>query len=379
MKEKLNKIYNKHYKKILIIPALLIILSLVYLGFFYYQNNDIIYRDVTLTGGTTITLLSNLSPSEVQSALLTQFPDISVTALSDNTGRQTSLLITVPGDNPDLIKSSLETYLDYNLTEQNSSIEFTGSSLGTGFYSQLIKAVIFAFLLMALVVFIVFGESMKIKVYAIILTLIGARITFPLNTLLSVMIMIVAIAAFFYSLYLSKSKKDYIYTLVSFAAFLIIFFIPVYYIIIPLLILLFSIYTAVSVPSMAVILSAFADIVMTLAVVDLIGMKVSSAGIVAFLMLIGYSVDTDILLTTRVLRRKTESINKAVWGAFKTGATMTLTSIIAIAVALLVVYNFGTMLNQIFIILLIGLGFDLFNTWITNAAIIKWYVEKTGR
>ena len=181
MKEKLNKIYNKHYKKILIIPALLIILSLVYLSFFYYQNNDIIYRDVTLTGGTTITLLSNLSPSEVQSALLTQFPDISVTALSDNTGRQTSLLITVPGDSPDLIKSSLETYLDYNLTEQNSSIEFTGSSLGTGFYSQLIKAVIFAFLLMALVVFIVFGESMKIKVYAIILTLIGARITFPLN------------------------------------------------------------------------------------------------------------------------------------------------------------------------------------------------------
>ena len=43
-------------------------------------------------------------------------------------------------------------------------------------------------------------------------------------------------------------------------------------------------------------LAAFADILMTFVVVNILGIKMSSAGIIALLMLIGYSVDTDILL-----------------------------------------------------------------------------------
>jgi preprotein translocase subunit SecF len=116
-----------------------------------------------------------------------------------------------------------------------------------------------------------------------------------------------------------------------------------------------------------------------LAVINLMGMKISSAGIVAFLMLIGYSVDTDILLTTRVLNRKQDSVNEAIWGAFKTGSMMTLTAIASVAVGLIVVYSFQSILNQIFTILIIGLIFDLFNTWITNTSLIKWYVERAGR
>jgi preprotein translocase subunit SecF len=138
---------------------------------------------------------------------------------------------------------------------------------------------------------------------------------------------------------------------------------------------LIYIYIKNSIPSFAVMSCAFADILMTLAVVDLIGMKLSAAGIVAFLMLIGYSVDTDILLTTRVLRRKGTSVNHEIFGSFKTGMTMTLTAIASVAVALSFVYPFETSLNQIFIILLIGLFFDMLNTWITNTALIKWFVE----
>ncbi len=121
-------------------------------------------------------------------------------------------------------------------------------------------------------------------------------------------------------------------------------------------------------------LCAFSSIVMTIAVIEIVGMKISTAGIVAFLMLIGYSVDTDILLTTRLLKRK-EGVNASLLGAFKTGTTMTITSIIAIATALIAVFSFSSVLNQVFTILLIGLTFDLFNTWVTNASIIKWYVE----
>jgi preprotein translocase subunit SecF len=130
------------------------------------------------------------------------------------------------------------------------------------------------------------------------------------------------------------------------------------------------------VPSTAVILAAFTDIVMTLAMVNFLGMKMSSAGIVAFLMLIGYSVDTDILLTTRLLKRREGSLNKRIFGAFKTGMTMTLTSLLAVTFALIVVKSFSVVLTQIFTILVIGLGFDILNTWITNVSILKWYMER---
>jgi preprotein translocase subunit SecF len=108
----------------------------------------------------------------------------------------------------------------------------------------------------------------------------------------------------------------------------------------------------------------------------------SSAGIIALLMLIGYSVDTDILLTNRVLKRQEGSLNERLWGAFKTGMTMIMTSLVAVAVALLVVKSFSVTLTQIFTILSIGLIFDIFNTWVTNASILKWHVhsmEKRGQ
>jgi preprotein translocase subunit SecF len=377
-KEKLSQFYDKNYKKILIIPALLIIISLVYLSYFYSQNGDIIYKDVSLTGGTAISVDSNLSISEVQGKLIDKFPNIAISSVSDNSGKQIKLTIIVP-DEPDKIKPELEKVLGIKLTDKNSSIEFTGSSLSNDFYTQLLKAIVFAFLLMALVVFLVFGQSKRIKVYCIILTLVSTRLTFPSSKFLNGIVILGILIFFIYSLIISKEKKFYIYSGVILLASILLFAFPVYFLILPLSIALFLIYMTVSVPSMAVISCVFADIMLPLAVINLMGMKISSAGIVAFLMLIGYSVDTDILLTTRVLNRKQDSVNEAIWGAFKTGSMMTLTAIASVAVGLIVVYSFQSILNQIFTILIIGLIFDLFNTWITNTSLIKWYVERAGR
>jgi len=129
------------------------------------------------------------------------------------------------------------------------------------------------------------------------------------------------------------------------------------------------------VPSLAVVISAFADIFMTLTLINILGIEMSSAGLVAFLMLIGYSVDTDILLTNRILKRYGD-LNEKFYKAFKTGITMTLTSLIALAFALFISTSFSLVLTQIFTVLVIGLAFDIFNTWITNASILKWYVKK---
>ncbi|MBI4143380.1 hypothetical protein HY487_00685, partial [Candidatus Woesearchaeota archaeon] len=52
------------------------------------------------------------------------------------------------------------------------------------------------------------------------------------------------------------------------------------------------IYFRTFIPSVAVVLAAFSDMVVALAVINLLGIKIGTAGIAAFLMLIGYSVDT---------------------------------------------------------------------------------------
>ena len=132
------------------------------------------------------------------------------------------------------------------------------------------------------------------------------------------------------------------------------------------------------VPSGAVVLSAFADMVMTAATMNIVGIPLSLGTLAALLMLIGYSVDSDILLTNRVLKRQGK-LNDKLTGAFHTGIIMTSTTLAAVA-AMLIVAWFGSVmiLMEISAVLLIGLIFDVMNTWLTNVGILKWYVLKGG-
>ena len=335
--ENFENYYNKNYKKALIVPAVLLVISFLLVLSFYIETGDIINKDVSLTGGTSITIITDLSKSDLESRISNSISDFEIKEISDNAGNRLQVVVITPEENTEILKDSLEKILGHELTTENSSIETTSSSLSDDFYRQLIIAVILAFFWMAAVVFLIFAKGKKLKAKVVALNLL---LGFFMGKLFLTLDFIISIILFF-----------------ALAGYLV------------------YIYIKNSVPAFAVMLSAFSGIIMTLAVVNLIGMKLSTAGIVAFLMLIGYSVDTDILLTTRILGKR-DPINKALFGAFKTGTTMTLTSIIAVTTALIVVFPFGSVLNQIFIILLIGLGFDLINTWITNASILKWYVEE---
>lgn len=129
------------------------------------------------------------------------------------------------------------------------------------------------------------------------------------------------------------------------------------------------------VPSIAVMLSAASDIIISFAIVNLLGVKLSSAGIAAFLMLIGYSIDTDTLLTIRVIKQKTDgTLNERIYGALKTGGLMTLTAIAAVVVVLL--FTNSDVLFQIMLILFIGLIVDLMTTWVQNVGILRWHLLK---
>ncbi len=290
-KRNFSRWYDKNYKLLLIIPFILLIISLGYIFSFYSQHHDIIKKDISLTGGTAITIYSVEDIESLKNELSKKLEDFSVREIFNLRTRKQEAFVVQTTSPPEETKKILEDYLGYELTEENSSVEFTGSSLSKNFYKQLRFAIVLAFIFMAFVVFIIFR-------------------TF--------------------------------------------------------------------IPSLAVVFSAFSDIVMTLALVDFLGWKLSSAGIVAFLMLIGYSVDTDIMLTSRMLKRKEETVNSRIYSAFKTGIVMTLTSLAAIITALIITSGFSEILKQIFSILAIGLSFDILNTWLTNASILKLYVEKKG-
>jgi preprotein translocase subunit SecF len=132
------------------------------------------------------------------------------------------------------------------------------------------------------------------------------------------------------------------------------------------------------VPSAAVVLSAFADMAMTAAAMNIIGIPLTLGTTAALLMLIGYSVDSDILLTNRVLKRQGK-LNDKLQGAFHTGIIMTTTTLAA-ATAMFLVSWFGQVqiIMEISAVLLLGLLADILNTWLTNAGILKWYVQKGG-
>jgi preprotein translocase subunit SecF len=250
-------------------------------------NHDIFYKDISLTGGTSVTINGNISASDLQKAVSGKLEDFNIREISDLATQQQIAVVIETKSDEQLTKNVLEQYLGYPLNQSNSSFEITGSTLGNNFYQQLLIALLIAFVLMSIVVFIQFRTP---------------------------------------------------------------------------------------IPSIAVISSAFADIFMPLVLVDMLGIRISSAGIVAFLMLVGYSVDTDILLTNRVLRREGKSLNRKIFDSFKTGITMTLTAIASVVIALIIIGSFSSVLYQIFFIMAIGLAFDIFNTWLTNVSIIKWYV-----
>jgi preprotein translocase subunit SecF len=131
------------------------------------------------------------------------------------------------------------------------------------------------------------------------------------------------------------------------------------------------------VPSFAVILSAFSDIITTLAVMIVFSIKLSLGSFVALLLLIGYSVDTDILLTTRLLVKKEKEVHERIRSAMKTGLTMTGTTLCAMSVLFLV--STASLLREIALVIIIGLLVDLVNTWIQNVGILVWYLERSKK
>ncbi len=127
------------------------------------------------------------------------------------------------------------------------------------------------------------------------------------------------------------------------------------------------------VPSIAVIASAFSDIMIPLALMRLFGIELTLGTVAALLMMIGYSVDSDLLLNNHVLRRHGDFYTST-FRAMRTGVTMTVTSISAMVVMTVVSYLLGIpLLPDVGIILVFGLLADLMNTYLLNVSLLRYY------
>ncbi|WP_049935031.1 protein translocase subunit SecF [Haloplanus natans] len=127
------------------------------------------------------------------------------------------------------------------------------------------------------------------------------------------------------------------------------------------------------VPSIAVVISAFSDIVIPVALMNVLGIELTLGTVAALLMIIGYSVDSDILLNNHILRRS-GGFYESTYRAMRTGVTMTLTSLAAMVVMTIVATLFGIqLLAAIGTVLVFGLTTDLLNTYMLNLSLLRWY------
>jgi len=118
----------------------------------------------------------------------------------------------------------------------------------------------------------------------------------------------------------------------------------------------------------AIMLNVFADLGTTIAIMSLTGIKLSLAAIAALLMILGYGVDSNILLCTRAIKERGGTRLERINNTLPTGITMTATTMAPLVAILLLAR--AAELKTIAAILLIGLAVDFIYTWFMNVNII---------
>ena len=249
----------------------------------------------------------------------------------------------------DELQSALNYYFESNIAvdvyKGNLVINPISPTLGETFRTQGMKALLIAYILMAFVIFVAFSSDISFEA--------------------------VALSIGYTALVIILISMNLINNLFAVAGAIVIYLI---------LMIVFIVYKF-AVPASAVIAAATCDVIIALGGMSIFGIELKPASLAALLMLIGYSVDSDILLTSRTLKRKVGTINERIDNAMKTGLTMTGTTLMALLTLLIISSMFTQIeiLANITSVLLIGLIGDTMTTWFMNAGILKWYLEQPKR
>ena len=134
------------------------------------------------------------------------------------------------------------------------------------------------------------------------------------------------------------------------------------------------------VPSLVVVFGAANDIVVALGAMGLFKIPLGVASVAGLLMLIGYSIDTDMLTAIRILRRGEGTPEDRAYSSMRTGITMTTTAIVSFGVLFIVsLVAYVPTYYEIAGVVLFGLIGDIFTTWLGNAPMILLYKKRKER
>ncbi|HIQ51621.1 MAG TPA: hypothetical protein EYH54_06685 [Nautiliaceae bacterium] len=114
------------------------------------------------------------------------------------------------------------------------------------------------------------------------------------------------------------------------------------------------------------------NLVITFAITNLF-IPLSKYILPAYLMIIGYSIDTNIILINSMLKEKRFEPKKRYALAFNTGIMIHLTTLLALLIGMLLSNNY--IFTVIFSVLFFALLVDLLDTWILNGYLIKKLFE----
>ncbi|MDD5340382.1 MAG: hypothetical protein PHV13_03975 [Candidatus ainarchaeum sp.] len=354
-------IYKGDYRRIAAAPLLLILVSLIFI-----PN---IQPGVDFRGGTLVSLALNQSVDGpgLQAKLLQEGLDAKVQVYKTPTGYTAE--IEVP-QSPDLVKAEELKSSFSNLMPEVSELEvrsYQNSSYEANYTAKKAELDALADQMFALAK----TDRSQLKIgglndlekrvsesYSRVYLLYQESISKPINKYVSYN----SISVQTVSPVLSTHFIEKALNVVLFSAVLSV-------------ILVFLFFRSI-VPSIAVLTGAVCDVTIAMGAMGLFGIPLTLQSFAALLMLIGFSLDTDILLTTRILKRKGD-LRENAYDAMKTGLTMSVMAIVAFAslFALSVIMHIPTY-YEISAVALAGLVGDMFATWGINGVMILWYAER---
>jgi preprotein translocase subunit SecF len=161
MLEKLFEIYEKDYKKLMVIPMLISIFFGSALLYRYFTTGEFFGADITIKGGTAITFYSNqtLEVSHLSEVAKDVFStsDVFVRELKDIGGKVIGYDVEVGEElNYTTVLSELGSALGIDLNSSNASVSSQSALIGSSFLTDSIGVIILAFFLMSLVIYYYF-------------------------------------------------------------------------------------------------------------------------------------------------------------------------------------------------------------------------------
>jgi preprotein translocase subunit SecF len=291
--EKMWDNYNKNYKKLLIIPLILVLFFGSVLIYNRITTGEFLDKDITLTGGTTITVstTTEFNVDALKASISESFDttDISIRVLSESFSRKVvgyEIQIGKEVDR-DVLTTEIEGIMNIKLTHENSSIGFQGPTLGASFF--------------------------KVAIYVLLVSFI-----------------LISIISFYYFRNLAGS--------------------------------------------FAIVISVIADVICIFGLMELVGIKFSIATIGALLMIIGYSTDSNILLTTNIIKRREGTLESRLKHTLKTELTMDAAAYTTYSIMFLL--SNIAIIQHIAIILIIGIFFDEIFTFLLNNGLQRLWVGR---